>query len=339
MIEQAPTRRPRPHGRHFALSARHGRHFALNIMSPAILTFALFLGLIFALIIPTMKKNIIERKKEMIRELTQAAWSELADLHEQEKQGTMSRADAQQAAIARIRTMRYGDESKDYFWISDQETRMVMHPYRPDLDGRSLLDYSDPSGKKLFVEHTRVVAAKGDGYVEYLWQWKDDENRVVPKLAYVKGFQPWGWIVGTGIYLEDVRAEIRGMIRRVLQVSVGISVVIAALLAYISSQGLSLERRRWRAEEALRESEEKYRLLVEGTSGGVLLVLQDRPVYANPTLLDRLGYSEDELVRLPLDKIVESVATAGRRHRRRSGGPGCSPKRARRSMSCWLPRR
>lgn len=289
-----------------ALSPPHWRHLAVNIISPAILTFALFFGLIFAVIIPTMKKNIIERKKEMIRELTQAAWSELAGLHEQEKQGALAQAAAQQAAIARIQNMRYGDDGKDYFWISDTQTRMVMHPYRPELNGQDVSDYSDPSGKKLFVEHTKVVREKGDGYVEYLWQWKDDEKRVVPKLSYVKGFTPWGWIVGTGIYLEDVRAEISQMIRRVLQISVGISVIIAALLAYISTQGLNLERRRWRAETALRESEEKYRLLVEGTTEGVLLVLQDRPVYANKTLLTRLGYTEEELVQVPLDKILES---------------------------------
>jgi PAS domain S-box-containing protein len=286
----------------------HWRHLVVNIISPAVLTFVLFFSLIFGFIIPTMKRNIIDRKKEMIRELTHAAWSELAGMHEQEKLGALSPAAAQQAAIARIQNLRYGDAGKDYFWITDLQPRMVMHPYRPELNGQGLEDYSDPSGKKLFVEHARLVREKGDGYVEYLWQWKDDEQRVVPKLSYVKGFAPWGWIVGTGIYIEDVRAEISQMIRRVLQVSVGISVLIAALLAYITQQGLKLERQRWRAETALRASEEKYRSLVEGTTEGVLLVLQDQPVYANRTLLTRLGYTEAELTQLPLEKIIGAVS-------------------------------
>lgn len=310
MTAFSPARPPRP----------YWRHFTVNIISPAILTFALFLAVIFAVILPTMRKNIVERKKEMIRELTQAAWSELASLHEQEKQGVLDRAAAQAAAIGRIQVMRYGDEGKDYFWISDMQTQMVMHPYRPELNGRSLLEYADPAGKKLFVEYTKIVGAQGDGYVEYLWQWKDDERRVVPKLSYVKGFTPWGWIVGTGIYLEDVRAEISLMIRRVWQVSLGISGLIAVLLAYIAKQGLDLERRRWAAETALRESEEKYRLLVEGTTEGVLLVLQDRPVFANRTLLDRLGYTAEELVQLPLERIVEPVS---------SGGPAATERRVR----------
>jgi signal-transduction protein with cAMP-binding, CBS, and nucleotidyltransferase domain len=284
------------------------RHFAVNIMSPAILTFALCLGLIFAVVIPTMRRNIVERKKEMIRELTQAAWSELAGLHEQEKAGVLSRVTAQQTAITRIRQLRYGDDSKDYFWITDMQPRMVMHPYRPELDGQDISAYADPAGKKLFVESVALVRANGDGYVDYLWQWKDDERRVVPKLSYVKGFAPWGWIIGTGMYLEDVRAEIAHITRRVLQISLGISAIIALLLAYIANQGLALERRRWQAETALRASEEKYRLLVEGTTEGILMVLHDRPVYANKTLLDRLGYTEAELSDLPLDRIVEPVS-------------------------------
>lgn len=283
------------------------RHFAINIVSPAILTFALFFGLIFVLIIPAMKRNTVERKKEMIRELTQAAWSELATLHEQENQGVLTREAAQQTAIARIQNIRYGDDRKDYFWLSDLDTRMVMHPYLPELNGQDLSTYSDPGGKRLFVEYTRIVREQGDGYVEYLWQWKDDEQRVVPKLSYVMGFPPWGWIIGTGIYIEDVRAEIRRMIGQVLQVSMGISVVIAGLLAYIAKQGLDLERRRWKAESALRESEEKYRMLVEGMTEGILMLIDDHPVYANKTLLNLLGYREEELARLPLEKIVEPI--------------------------------
>jgi len=284
------------------------RHFLLNIASPVILTFALCLGLIFAVVIPTMRRNIVERKKEMIRELTQAAWSELAGLHEQEKAGTLTRAAAQQAAIARVQRLRYGDDGKDYFWITDEQPRMVMHPYRPELNGQDLATYADPAGKKFFIEFANLVRAHGEGYADYLWQWKDDEHRVAPKLSYVKGFQPWGWIIGTGIYLEDVRAEIAQITRRVLQVSVGISVIIALLLGYIAQQGLSLERRRWQAETALRASEEKYRLLVEGTTEGVLMVLHDRPVYANKTLLNRLGYNETELTDLPLNRILDPVS-------------------------------
>lgn len=280
---------------------------ALRIVSPVIITFALCTGLIFAVVIPEMRHNIVERKKEMIRELTQAACSELAGLYEQEQQGALTREAAQKLAVSRIQRLRYGDDSKDYFWITDEYPRMIMHPYRPEMNGQDLSNYADPAGKKLFVAFAGLVREQGDGYTDYLWQWKDDEHRVEPKMSYVKGFKPWGWIIGTGVYLDDVRAEIGRVTRRVIVISAGISLLIAGLLVYIVNQGVLLERKRQKAEIALRASEEKYRLLVESTTEGILMILQDRPVYANNTLLQRLGYTEQELMDLPLNRIIEPV--------------------------------
>jgi signal transduction histidine kinase len=142
--------------------------FSRQYRIPVLLTLALCLGLIFAVVIPTMRRNIVERKKEMIRELTQTAWSELAALHEQEIAGSLTRAAAQQAASARVQRLRYGDDGKGYFWITDGEPRMIMHPYRPELNGQALSTYTDPAGKKLFVEFAGLVRAQGDGYTDYL---------------------------------------------------------------------------------------------------------------------------------------------------------------------------
>ncbi len=285
----------------------HWRHFAASIVSPAILTFALFLGLIFAVVIPTMRASNMERKREMIRELTQAAWSELAHFESRERQGLLTRSEAQAAAVARIRTLRYGDDGKDYFWVTDAHPRMVVHPYRPELDGQDLSEYSDRAGTRLFVEMAKLVRAEGAGYVEYLWQWKDDERRIVPKLSYVKGFEPWGWIIGTGIYIEDVRSQVSDITRRVIWIALGFSVLVAGLLAFMTKQSLDLERQRWLAETALRASEEKYRTLVEGTTEGIVLVTQGRVVYGNSTVLTLLGYPESDLAGLACDRLFDPV--------------------------------
>ncbi len=283
-----------------------GRYLAFVL--PPVLTLGLFLGLIFVVILPTMKRHMMELKKETLRELTQTAWSDLAALHAQEVAGSLTRAEAQQAAISRIRELRYGDERKDYFWLFDETPRMIMHPYRPEMEGQDLRDYADPAGKRLFVKFVEVSAIRGEGYVDYLWQWQDDEERVVPKLSYVKRFEPWDWLIGTGIYVEDVRGQIREITRQVMQIAMGILVVMAGLLAYVVRHGFELDRRRALAVAALRESEEKYRLLVQGTTEGVLMVLQERPVYANQTLLSRLGYTEEELADLTMDRILEPLS-------------------------------
>ena len=287
----------------------HWRRYVISVVSPAILTFGLFLGLIFAVVIPAMRASNIERKREMIRELTQAAWSELAHLEARERQGLLTRLEAQEAAVARIQSLRYGDDGKDYFWITDLHPRMIVHPYRPELNGQDLSEYSDRAGKRMFVEFAKLVRADGGGYSEYLWQWKDDDRRIVPKLSYVKGFEPWGWIIGTGIYIEDVRAQVSDITRRVIRIALGFSLLIAGLLVFMAKQSLDSERQRWTAESALRESEEKYRTLVEGTTEGILLVMQGRFVYGNSTLHNLLGYGESELAGMEWAQLFDPVPT------------------------------
>ena len=174
------------------------RFFAF-IVFPSILAIGFFILLFFTIVLPSYEKNIMEGKKETIFELTNTVWSLLEDYHHEVLQLDLPEDTARILAAERIKQIRYGDEYKDYFWIIDKQPVMIMHPYRPELANTDLSDYQDPEGKLLFVEATRIVAENGEGFINYMWQWKDDSTRIVPKLSYVKEFAPWGWIVGTGI--------------------------------------------------------------------------------------------------------------------------------------------
>ena len=272
-------------------------------MLPTVLTIVLYVVALFTIIIPTIEHNSLEHKREMIRELTNAAWNVLAKFEHDEQTGALKREQAQQQAIEQIRNLHYGARMKDYFWINDMHPRMVIHPYRSDLNGTDLSDYSDPTGKKLFVEMVDVVRRNGAGYVEYLWQWQDDMTRIVPKISYVKGFAPWGWIIGTGIYIEDVRLEVARITNNIIQISLVILGVVSVLLTTIIFNTLHTERRRTLAEQALRESEEKYRTLVESSTEGMLMALDGRYMYANQTISQLLGYSQAEFSAMQLHEV------------------------------------
>lgn len=282
-----------------------------KIILPTVLAVGLFVISIFVVIIPAFRSNIMDRKREMIRELTNSAWSVLLEYAEEEKKGNLSREEAQKRAVSDIRYLRYGDERKDYFWITDMRPHMVMHPYKPQLDGENLSGKAgeDPTGKKLFVEMVEVCKTHGSGYVEYMWQWKDDPSRIVPKLSYVKRFEPWGWIIGTGIYIEDVKEEIRNMTGRLITVSIVIIFVIALLLFYITRESLKIEKQRQLAEMGLRESEKKYRAMVEATTEGTMMVLEGKYIYSNQPILNMLGYSAEEFEILGLYDILEEDNT------------------------------
>lgn len=112
---------------------------------------------------------------------------------------------ARKSAAARISKMRYGNG--DYFWINDLGPRMIMHPAKPELNGQDLTDNKDPAGKQIFVEFVNIVKKHGSGFIEYQWP-KPGKDAPQPKLSFVAGFEPWGWVIGTGVYIDDLEAQL-----------------------------------------------------------------------------------------------------------------------------------
>jgi PAS domain S-box-containing protein len=281
--------------------------FLVRIIFPTAVTIALFITAFFSIIIPAIEKSSLDRKREMIRELTNSAWNILAKLHDDEQKGLLTREQAQQQAIEQIRNLHYGQEMKDYFWINDMQPRMVIHPYRTDLNGKDLSNYTDPDGKRVFVEFVNLVKTQGAGYVNYMWQWMDDKGRIAPKISYVKGFTPWGWIIGTGIYIDDVKAEINAITRNLIEISLFILGAIALLLTSIARQSYLNLKQQQQAEQALRDSEEKYRMLVESAGEGMLMALEGTYMYANQTIADLLEYAPEELRQMRVPDIFSET--------------------------------
>ena len=292
------------------------KRIAWRTVLPALLTILLFSGVVFFYLLPSLDRVVMDQKRLMIRELTESAWNVLARFEAEEQAGGLTRDAAQDAAIAQVRNLHYGRQSKDYFWIIDMRPYMVVHPYRPDLEGTDLSDFGDPEGKRLFVEMVRVVERDGAGYVDYMWQWKDDPDRIVPKLSYVKGFAPWGWILGTGVYTEDVDAEIAAMKENLQAASLLILVVVSLLLFGLLRAGFQAERGRLRVSAALQVSEEKYRLLVESAGESIVMAIEGEGLYANTSLLHLLGYSRAEFAALDIAEIIRPTAEEIERDRR-----------------------
>jgi methyl-accepting chemotaxis protein len=207
-------------------------HIRYKILGQFILVFVVFISLIFFWVLPSMRNAIFEEKKNQVHSMVQTVHSLTEQFYSREQRGEFPRAEAQRRALDRIKAMRYGPENKDYLWVNDFHPKMMMHPYRPDLDGKDLSDFKDPKGKALFVEFARVCKDKGEGYVDYVWQWKDDKTRMEPKLSYVKAFTPWGWIIGTGIYTNDVQEQVGSLRNQLLIVIIPIALLLLAVLYF-----------------------------------------------------------------------------------------------------------
>ena len=98
-------------------------------------------------------------------------------------------------------------DGQEYFWIQDAQLRMVVHP-KADLIGQDLSGIADPTGKHLFVEVADQVKRTGAGFVPYMWP-KPGADQPVEKISYVRGFEPWGWVIGSGVYTDDTLAQMR----------------------------------------------------------------------------------------------------------------------------------
>ncbi|HKK68241.1 MAG TPA: cache domain-containing protein, partial [Bacteroidales bacterium] len=282
------------------------RKIFIGIILPAIVAILLFFLSVWLIIIPIVEKNMMDAKKEMIGELTNTAWSLIDEYYQDYQDSVYSLEEARKLAARKVELMNYGAENKDYFWITDTSPTMIMHPYRKDLNGKDLSDYEDPNGLKLFVEAAAIVDSAGEGYLEYYWQLRDDTTKIVKKISFVKGFPDWGWIVGTGIYIEDVREDIAALKKRIARISLLITLIIAALLFYIIKQSLKIEKKRSNAEKGLKESREKYKSLVEASTESVLMLSNNEVIYANQTFCSLSGYSSHEVMGMTYEDLFRT---------------------------------
>ncbi|MCB1938085.1 MAG: methyl-accepting chemotaxis protein [Rhodocyclaceae bacterium] len=156
------------------------------------------LGAIYAL-----DTSLTNERRTSVERLTESAYGVVAHFHARAQAGELGTEAAQQQAAAAVSALRYGDG--DYFWINDMAQVMVMHPIKPALNGKDLSELKDPAGKPIFRDMVAVVKAQGSGFVDYLWP-KPGEDKPQPKISFVKGFAPWGWVVGTGVYVSDLDA-------------------------------------------------------------------------------------------------------------------------------------
>jgi signal transduction histidine kinase len=228
--------------------------FIIRIILPTLLCVALFVSAIFILFIPAIEKNSMDHKREMIRELTNSAWNILAKFEHDEREGRLTREEAQRQAVEQIRNMHYGQQMAEYFWINDMHPRLVIHPYRTDLIGKDLRDYADPVGKLVFVEFVDVVKRNGSGYVDYMWPSRENEALILPKVSYVKGFSPWGWIIGTGIYVDSIRAEVEIITREVIVVCMIILLIMGLLFFIVIRTSFIAHQQQLMVERELKET-------------------------------------------------------------------------------------
>jgi methyl-accepting chemotaxis protein len=190
-----------------------------------------------------LASSLDQQKQIELRHLGELALGIVKEEHAAAQKGGVSDADAQKRAMARIGALRYGNN--DYFWINDMHPKMVMHPIKPEMNGNDLSTYKDPNGKLLFVDFVDAVKKSGSGFVPYEWP-KPGFDKPQPKLSYVVGFAPWNWLVGTGVYIDDLKAQTWASTQRSLIVA-GVILLLMLVVSIFVARSVTGPLRRMTA--------------------------------------------------------------------------------------------
>jgi len=196
-----------------------------------------FLGLLGIAVLDSreLASSLMQQKQIELKHLAELALGIVKEEHAAAQKGDIAAADAQKRAMARVAALRYGNN--DYFWINDMQPRMVMHPMKPEMNGSDLSTNKDPNGKALFVEFVNVVRKDGAGFVAYEWP-KPGFNQPQPKLSYVVGFAPWSWVIGTGVYIDDLNAQTWASTQRSL-IAAGLVLLLALAVSMFVARGIT----------------------------------------------------------------------------------------------------
>lgn len=175
--------------------------------------------------------TLLKEKMLKTRHLTEVVNTAIGQTYELYTKGEITEDEAKADAMKIVSALRY--EGKEYFWISNTQGQAVMHPILPDLVGKDLAT-TNPKVYELFSGMARRLETEG-GKSSYNYMWPkpgQDKTVLYEKTSYIILFKPWGWVIGTGIYIDDLKAQYTDTLYKNVAFSVGILVVMF-LLGYI----------------------------------------------------------------------------------------------------------
>jgi methyl-accepting chemotaxis protein len=199
--------------------------FVQKLWLPLILSLLCLAGISIYNAYQTREMRLAERKADLIH-ASELALSIVKSSAEEAAAGAIPLEEAQKRAMERIRNMRYGEAG--YFMIVNSQPKVLMHPMQAEMNNKDVSDYTDPNGVYLFRDMVAVIKRDGKGFTAFAGN-RPGSTGTFPKIAYNVTYQPWDWIINTGLYVDDLDAAFRSSLYQ----SLGILVVLAGALSAV----------------------------------------------------------------------------------------------------------
>ena len=184
------------------------------------------------------KKSLYEQKKESIANEVRMVCSTIASYDSMAKEGLITDEEAKSLALSLIKSERYSGDH--YFWVQDEQSNMILHAINHEISDKNMASTRDVGGYPLFSEMSQIGRGKGQGFVQYRAAKPDGEEYLL-KIAYVQNYRPWGWIIGTGIYVDDINAQLVATIGEII-VAALLVILVITLLVFVILRGVGRGR-------------------------------------------------------------------------------------------------
>ncbi|WP_237173854.1 methyl-accepting chemotaxis protein [Paracandidimonas lactea] len=255
----------------------------------------MLIGVIF---LASERTLMLDDRKATVRQAVEVAHSTVQFYYDEVREGRLQEAQAKEQAMAQLAYMRYN--GAEYFWIHSKDNVYLMHPIVPSMVGVKAEDHKNPAVTSLLKGFDREIRAAGAGYHAYDWP-KPGRDEPVPKISYVKLFEAWGWVIGSGIYVDDVDAVFT---ERLIELAVCMLLVALALLGV----GVLIARSLWR--QLGGEPRYAARIAQQIAEGNLAVDIRTRPGDTS-SLIYAMQYMRDNLTRIVAEVRASTASIAG----------------------------
>lgn len=207
------------------------------LLAVAVAVLIMATGLFFT--VKNIKDSLLAANKDKVEQITELV-SNIIDSYKQESDmGKITVAEAQKLALKEIAAIKY--DGSNYVWINDYDGNMIYHPkLKGDQSG-----LADKNGVRFIAEGTALAKEKGTGLVSYMWTKQGESNsKVFPKISFFRSYPDWKWIIGTGIYVDEIDSVVRSTFFQILLINilVLIAVITVAIITIVREIVTSMDK-------------------------------------------------------------------------------------------------
>jgi PAS domain S-box-containing protein len=245
---------------------------------PALICIALVI-MGYLMVEPATKRLMINQRRQTVADMVESTYNLIDGLNQKVVKNEITLEEARSIVLNIIRFGRYGKDNSNYLWLQDYNGNLIYHPVldstiKPNPDVLAAIH-------KVALGVSKVVREKNASFYSYTWYPLHGKSLSSQKEAYVKGYQSWGWIIGTGFMIQDIKSDLHKLTQDVLG---SLAIFLACMLSilafalfrnYRNLQSIKL------AGEELGKREKWFRRFVEHIDSGLLIYENDTPVYSN----------------------------------------------------------